>query len=176
MSGLKERPVYKEIRRFRSRQAFLYWWKDNEDVGWRINSRNPSREGTVEYWKCAFKQDKVFACLASLRIVFGRHDRFVTVARNIMRPHCHTQIRGLKGEDEERIFQEVAAFPMQTAEIIRFPSQPAGTEGLPENPTADSALPTAIEIGMDGPSTSATNQPQTGMLLGASVAGPSGVS
>jgi len=53
MSGLKERPVYKEIRRFRSRQAFLYWWKDNEDVGWRINSRNPSREGTVEYWKCA---------------------------------------------------------------------------------------------------------------------------
>ena len=43
-----------------------------------------------------FKQDKVFACLASLRIVFGRHDRFVTVARNIMRPHCHTQIRGLK--------------------------------------------------------------------------------
>lgn len=84
------------------------------------------------------------------------------------------RFNSFKGEDEERIFQEVAAFPMQTAEIIRFPSQPAGTEGLPENPTADSALPTAIEIGVDDPSTSATNQPQTGMLLGAP--GPSGVS
>ncbi|KAL7072993.1 hypothetical protein ACQ4LE_007845 [Meloidogyne hapla] len=152
MSGLSEahRPVYKEVRRFRNRQAFLNWWKGNEDVGWRINSRNPNREGVVEYWKCSFKQNKCFACLASLRIVFGRNDRYVVVSRNIVHPHSHTPIRGMNtGEREDRIFQEVEPSPMQTAQIIHFPPLPPGTDGnaTPARFTADSSLPTAVEIG-----------------------------
>uniref|UniRef100_A0A915M4R2 Uncharacterized protein n=1 Tax=Meloidogyne javanica TaxID=6303 RepID=A0A915M4R2_MELJA len=82
---------YREARRFRNRREYSAWWDAGEVNNWRINSRHPSRHGTVEYWRCAFAVGRFFTCPSRIRVTFGFGDRYVIVASARNHPHNHNR-------------------------------------------------------------------------------------
>ncbi|KAF7633722.1 hypothetical protein Mgra_00006901 [Meloidogyne graminicola] len=149
---------YREVRRFRNRREYSAWWDTGEVNNWRINSRHPSRHGTVEYWRCAFAVGRFFTCPSRVRITFGFGDRFVIVASARNHPHNHNRVTNT--DNNPNIVRRVTpmeASPLQTARTVHIGPRPSTS--APNQSTTSGAKDQASAPKTSGSTTSAIATP-----------------